>query len=80
MPRGRKTQATTDYEDEQEPKRGGKKIDPIIQGLFDRLPNSGSEWPEADRIQWLSMITQAFKVIYKTESDKSHIVQPDETP
>lgn len=50
-----------------EPKRG-KKLDPIIEGLFARLPSSGSEWSEADRKVWLNLIEAAFKVVYEPET------------
>ena len=58
------------YGNDDEPRKA-KKLDPIIEGLFNRLPSSGSEWPMAERTAWLTMITQAFKVIYK-EGDDDH--------
>ena len=47
-----------------EPKRG-KRLDPIIEGLFGRLPHTGENWPESERRTWLSLIEAAFKVIYE---------------
>ena len=52
------------YGNDDEPRRG-KKMDPIIEGLFNRLPSTGSEWSIKDRKEWLTMIEQAFKVIYE---------------
>lgn len=31
-------------------------VDPIIQGLLARLPQSGAVWPEADRKLWLDLL------------------------
>jgi hypothetical protein len=44
---------------------GRPPIDPIIQGLLARLPNSGAEWPEAERKLWLQLLEGSFKLIYK---------------
>ena len=46
---------------------GGKEppeIDPIIQGLFDRLPKTGSEWPESERKLWLKVLESSFDLVY----------------
>lgn len=48
--------------------RGRKKLDPIIEGLFARLPPSGTEWPESERKTWLDLITAAFRVVYELPS------------
>lgn len=42
-------------------------MDPIIEGLFERLPDTGDTWPAQARKEWLTMIEQAFKVIYEDE-------------
>ena len=31
-----------------EPKRG-RRLDPIIEGLFGRIPQTGENWPESER-------------------------------
>lgn len=54
-------------ENNDEPK--SKKIDPIVEGLFARLPKSGTYWSEENRSTWLKLIEAAFKVIYKDEPD-----------
>ena len=46
--------------------RDAPRIDPIIQGLLDRLPPSGSIWPESDRNLWIELLQGSFKLIYKT--------------
>ena len=45
---------------------GGDKppIDPIIQGLLDRLPKSGDDWPESQRKLWIELLEGSFKLIY----------------
>ena len=40
-------------------------IDPIIEGLLIRLPAPGSNWPEAARKMWLSLLENSFGLIYK---------------
>jgi hypothetical protein len=43
-------------------------IDPIIEGLLRRLPESGDVWPEADRKLWLQLLEGSFKLIYKDKT------------
>jgi hypothetical protein len=43
-------------------------IDPIIEGLLKRLPESGDVWPEADRKLWLQLLEGSFKLIYKDKT------------
>ncbi len=44
---------------------GGKTpIDPIIQGLINRLPPSGSSWPKAKRKLWLQILESSFDLVY----------------
>ena len=42
-----------------------KTFDPIIKGLLDHLPDAGEVWPEAEREQWLSVLSDSFKLVYK---------------
>ena len=65
MPRKART-----YGNDDEPRKGKAK-DPIIEGLFNRLPATGSEWSMAERKAWLTMIEQAFKVIYEEPEPES---------
>lgn len=51
--------------DDKPPKGREKKLDPIIEGLFARLPSSGAEWGTSERREWLAMLEQAFKVVYE---------------
>jgi hypothetical protein len=46
-------------------------VDPIIQGLLVRLPQSGAVWPEAERKLWLDLLAGSFKLIYKDGSTPS---------
>ncbi len=39
-------------------------VDPIIRGLIDRLPPSGSEWPKAKRKLWLTILESSFDLVY----------------
>ena len=50
----------------------GKKvrgIDPLIQSLLQHLPRSGEVWPPPQRKDWVTMLENAFKVIYKDAPD-----------
>jgi hypothetical protein len=58
-----KMKRTVVHTDDDEP-RGGRKMDPIIQGLFERLPRPGAVWKADERQAWLTMMQQAFNVIY----------------
>jgi len=42
-----------------------KNIDPIIDGLLDRLPKAGDVWPQAERKLWLELLEGSFRLIYK---------------
>ena len=48
---------------------GGKEpvVDPIIKGLLDRLPDSGSVWPNRERELWLELLAGSFNLIYKSD-------------
>ena len=46
-------------------------IDPIIVGLLQRLPKSGSVWPEAERKRWLDLLSGCFWLIYKRDDKGS---------
>jgi len=43
------------------------QLDPIIDGLLDRLPAPGDPWPKADRQKWLQLMTMALDLIYVDE-------------
>jgi hypothetical protein len=45
------------------------RIDPVLEGLFTHLPWPGEAWPEEKRKLWLSLVENAFKLIYKEEDD-----------
>ena len=46
-------------------------LDPIIAGLLQRLPKSGSVWPEAERKRWLDLLSGCFWLIYKSDNNVS---------
>ena len=51
---------------------GGKKgIDPILQGLIDRLPPSGDVWPVDQRKLWLQILESSFQLVYKESKSKN---------
>ncbi len=62
-------------EPDPEPKRGGgddngglpPRLDPIIRGLIDRLPDAGNPWPSKDRKLWLGILESAFELVYTDE-------------
>jgi hypothetical protein len=41
------------------------EIDPIIQGLINRLPHSGDKWPKAKRKLWLQILENSFDLVYE---------------
>lgn len=44
-------------------------VDPIIRGLLQRLPPSGSVWAEDERQLWLDLLKGSFKLIYRDKED-----------
>ena len=57
------------------------EVDPIIQGLLARLPQTGAVWPQTDRKLWLELLEGSFKLIYKEapSSKTKPIALDDET-
>lgn len=43
--------------------------DPLIRGLFDRLPPLGCVWPENDRKRWLTTAAAIFDLLYQPAND-----------
>lgn len=39
-------------------------LDPLLAALIGKLPPGGTVWPAADRKAWLTMMEQAFAVVY----------------
>lgn len=65
--------------DERQPAPGGSggggsddppKYDPIIQGLFNRLPTSGDVWPMSERKLWLQILENSFELVYKDKVER----------
>lgn len=46
-------------------------VDPIIAGLIDRLPPSGSRWPKAKRKLWLQILENSFDLVYEDDDPES---------
>lgn len=47
---------------------GGGKEHPLIHGLLMTLPEPGTDWAAADRVNWLTMASSIFTMIYKDKS------------
>jgi hypothetical protein len=43
---------------------GSGAQDPLISALVDKLPSAGTSWSGADRQAWLTMMANAFDVVY----------------
>ena len=53
--------------DSPEPNGAPLPLDPIIEGLLDRLPELGTVWPKAKREAWLNILRQSFDLLYEDE-------------
>lgn len=42
---------------------GGKR-DPLLQGLINKLPKEGTDWPVEDRVAWLDLARGIFDFVY----------------
>lgn len=50
---------------------GAGQRHPLIQGLLMTLPSPGSDWSTQDRVNWLTMASSIFKMIYTEQSPSS---------
>ena len=41
--------------------------DPLILGLFQKLPEPDADWPAKDRLKWLQTAANIFDPVYKGE-------------
>jgi hypothetical protein len=41
--------------------------DPLILGLFRKLPPPDADWPAKDRLKWLQTAANIFDLVYKGE-------------
>jgi hypothetical protein len=57
---------------------GGGQNHPLIQGLLMTLPAPGQEWGAQDRINWLTMASSIFTMIYKGHSSPITISQAEQ--
>lgn len=46
-------------------------IDPIIQGLINRLPPSGEKWAKAKRKLWLQILENSFDLVYEDSGQET---------
>jgi hypothetical protein len=46
---------------------GGGNHDPLILGLFQKLPEPDADWPAKDRLKWLQTAANIFDLVYKGE-------------
>jgi hypothetical protein len=64
-----KTVVNAPAEIEQIPHRPVRESNnPLISGLFEKLPSQGSTWEEKDRIKWLSAANTIFDLLYEGEA------------
>jgi hypothetical protein len=47
------------------------QLHPFFQGLFESLPEPGTEWPAAKREQWLETARNIFGLMYADPADAS---------
>ena len=52
---------------------GGFDHDPLIIGLFQKLPQPDEDWEEADRLKWLQTAANIFDLVYKGDCAGFHI-------
>jgi hypothetical protein len=45
--------------------RMSRRLDPLVRALLGHLPPSHSVWPPQERQKWITMLQEAFGVIYK---------------
>jgi hypothetical protein len=53
---------------------GSEIIDPLIQGLMDRLPKRNGIWTLDDRAKWLRTAASIFGLVYKASEDEQREV------
>jgi hypothetical protein len=64
---------------EQESKKGGNGSgfggdhDPLIIGLFQKLPPPEADWPVAGRVKWLQTAANIFDLLYKGDGGRISI-------
>lgn len=46
---------------------GGFDRDPLIIGLFQKLPEPEADWPASARLKWLQTAANVFDLLYKGE-------------
>lgn len=55
---------------------GGGQLDPLIQGLLNKLPDTSNPWPLDGRKKWLQLALSVFDVMYSgAEENKSLSIQ-----
>lgn len=52
---------------------GTSRLDPIIQGLINRLPKVGDVWSKPERKLWLEILENSFELVYR---DSDHPKNP----
>ena len=64
-----------------EPNSALERTHPLIQGLFDKLPQAESEWPLQARQKWLQTAANIFDLMYlPNESDAGELAIRVERP
>ena len=52
------------------------QLHPFFQGLFEALPEPGTDWPIAKRDQWLETARNIFALMYVDPSEATPAVSP----
>jgi hypothetical protein len=58
----------------------GGNHDPLILGLFQKLPEPDADWPAKDRLKWLQSAANIFDLVYKGEGDRSQLARAERSP
>ena len=56
--------STTDTKARGERRQRRRLVDPLIQGLINRLPAPGSPWAEDGRKEWMATLEANLKLVY----------------
>ena len=61
---------TASYLENNEQNETHLQLDPIIEGLLDRLPAPGDVFPPAIRQLWLQILTLTFQLVYLDKEEE----------
>jgi hypothetical protein len=61
-----------------DPETGEYHLDPIIDGMLERLPAPGDPWAVEERKLWLEILEKVFELIYPEDAPLAST--PDDPP